>query len=174
MASLTESCEKFIKNYAVTIASGKELMEATSEEDQQARLDAFAKKVTTHFLPKPVMFGMPGPPAQWASHEEGAQQMKFMIGRYLHFNLGFCADLKSFDIKVLYDHGGYGACLVDIIWAGKPHAKSGLEGWDMHGVYGYRKLETGEEGWELGYVDDEIKNLLKRFPNFFEGMMPPQ
>ncbi|KAF2098100.1 hypothetical protein NA57DRAFT_57265 [Rhizodiscina lignyota] len=174
MASLQESAEAYVQKYAAEISTGKELMEATSEEDQQARVDGFCKKMTSFFLPKPVLFGMPGPPQQWASHEAGQQMLKTVIGRYIDFGIGFQGALKSSKVRVLYDHGGFGACLVDIIWTTIPHAKSGLEPWDMHGMYGYRKLQTGEEGWELGYNDDEIANLLKRFPNFFEGMGPPQ
>lgn len=146
-------------------------MEAPNKEEQQARLDAFCKELMTYFLPGSVTFGLPGPPQQSQSVEHNAAQLKMMLQRYLDFQGGVEGELQSFNVNLLFDFDRFGACLIDVIWHGKPHAKRSFQPWDIPPVYGYRKLPTGEEGWESAYLDGEIAGLMTDVgPKFFQGM----
>jgi hypothetical protein len=172
MPSIEESAKAHFANYASVIKSGEKLMDATSPEDQEERLEAWMKTLMKLFLPGAVGFGG-GPPQQAPSLEVLHEGIKMRTAQYLKHNIGFTAEPKSSEVKVVIDYGEEGgAAIIDVIWATKAHEKSGLseKGWDMHAVYGYRKMPTGEEGWEFGYQDDEIHQLLKRVPNFFDGL----
>lgn len=171
MASLIESVEKFITAYAIATAKGKELMDAPTKEEQQARIDALCDELIAFRLPGAVSFGLPGPPVQFSSPEQGKPPFIVLLKQLIKFGIEFENELKSKKVQVLYDHRGFGACLIQLVYTWKPHAKSGLEPWDMTVFYGYRKLPTGEEGWEFAYHDDENAGLLKRVgPQFFEGL----
>lgn len=174
MATLTESADAFWKRYVDTLAYGKELMDAPTEEETQKRIDRFCKETVSYRFQQCVTFGLPpGPPQMVTSHEQALQQFKPLIQRYCKFGIGFESEVTSYKIQTLYDYGGHGVCLFHVDYVMKPHSKSGLKPWDCHVVYGYRKLPTGEEGWETGYVDDEIAKVLEHVgPKVFEGMGP--
>lgn len=174
MTSIIDSAEAWFNKYAELVGGeGKQLTEATTEEDQQARINSFCDKAVSFFLPKPIGFGS-SPPSQWESHEAGKQMLGGFIKRYIQLGIGFGADVDNKKIILLYDYGTHGACLIDVHYLVKPLQRSGLEPYVMHAHYGYRRLPTGEEGFEFVYMDDEFAQLQKRVPNFFEGMGPPQ
>jgi hypothetical protein len=173
MASLKESAEAWIKAYGSTVATGYTLMEGTSEADTESRIDDFCKRIVEYFHPKTILFGVPGGAAVFNSREEAAVAIKANTKRYVELGLGFCAELKKYEVMGTFDLGGHGACMLDVTWRIKPHKGSGLEDYDIHAVYGYRKLKSGDEGWEHGYIDGEMEELVKRRPDFFVGMGPP-
>lgn len=174
MTALTASADAFWNRYVDALTHGKELMDAPDGAEGQARIDRFCKDVVSYRLPQNVTFGLPtGQPFLVASHEQAEKQFSALIKRYCEFGIGFESEVRSNKIQVLYDYGGHGVCLFHVDYIMKPHSKSGLEPWDCHVVYSYRKLPNGEEGLESGYVDDEIAKVLEKVgPEVFEGLGP--
>lgn len=171
MASLTESAENLVKRYISTLETMIDFMNTSNSEDQQTQLEKFAKAIIAFRLPGCVAFGLPGPPQQ-ASTDVALPQLKAFMNQYIKFGIQIASPgLKSSKVQVLYDHGGYGACLLDIVYTLEHHSKGGVKTFDMHAFYGYRKLSSGEEGWEFAYMDDEIAGITKNVgPEVFEGM----
>ena len=101
MASLTESAEKFLTTYASATAKGKELMDAPTKEEQQARIDALCDKVIAFRLPGAVAFGLPGGPLQFQSTEEGKAPFEGFLKQLIKFGVGFGNELKSKNVQVL-------------------------------------------------------------------------
>jgi hypothetical protein len=156
----------------ITIQSGKIINEASGEEEQDAWIDAWISKLLKHYLPETVALGMPRRPDFL---EQAALQQKMLTKRYIKFDIGFAVQNKSSEIsseiKVLLDNGGHGLCLIEVFWTFKSLAKSGLESWDTHLIYGYRKKPTGEEGIEVVCAEDEATCHLKHVgPTFLEGL----
>ena len=176
MDSLAESAEKYFKAYADLIASGKELANAHTEEDFQTQLHAFCEKIVSYRLPGCVSFGVPGvPPQQDKSPELATQQASAILNNCYKLGMSIGLTVKSSEVQVLFDHGGYGSCILHVTYGWTPLEKSGLKPWEVQAVYGYRKLESGEEGWEMCYLDDEVAKMMKYLgPKAFEGIGPPE
>jgi hypothetical protein len=172
MASLAESAENFFKTYAELIASGKNAENALTEEDFQTQLHALCKKIVSYRLPGCIAFGIPGvPPQQDKSPELAAQQVIAMLNNCYKLGMSIGLTNKSCKVQVLFDQGGYGACILDVTYGWTPREKSDLKPWDVRAFYGYRKLATGEEGWEMCYLDDEFTKLMENLgPKAYEGI----
>lgn len=90
-------------------------MDVPTEEEQQARIDALCDELIAFRLAGAVSFGLPGGPLQHQFPEQGKAPFAMLLKQLIKFGIGFGNELKSKKVQVLYDHGGYGACLVQII-----------------------------------------------------------
>ena len=75
---------------------------------------------------------------------------------------GVGKDIRLKDFKV--DQVSPDSALCHLYW--EVHPTNGTPGWTWMNIYAYRR-RGDEEGFEFNISDNEISELLKRFPNFF-------
>jgi hypothetical protein len=82
------------------------------------------------------------------------------VARFERSGIGSDIRLKEYKV-VLVSHG---SALCHLTWEVFP--ENGMARWTWLNVYGYRR-HNGEEGFEFNISDNEIEELLKRVPDFF-------
>ncbi|SFR89654.1 hypothetical protein [Sphingomonas jatrophae] len=106
--------------------------------------------------------------------------ISFTLGHVHSFEDRATADTACTDQVARFDRAGVGtdirlqsarcepvsddAALCHLTWEVFP--VNGTPGWSWTNVYGYRRRGE-EEGFEFNVSDQEIGELLKRFPNFY-------
>lgn len=172
MASIAESAEKFITAYGKVVESGKAINNLATEAEQDAALDQLCSKILAFRLPGSVAFGVPMAMPQ-PDDDNTPKMMKAMFRNCIRNDIAAGITLKSHQVRVVYDGGSHGSALVEVVYGWEPLPKSGLKPWDVQTVYGYRKKPSGEEGWEMAYVDGEFAKLMEHVgPKMFEGLGP--
>lgn len=173
MTSIAESAEKYITSYGGLIDSGKAINDLATAEEQDKALDEHCKKILAWRLPGSVAFGIPGSPPQQQSDESVGTLMKAMFANCIKHHIAAGLTLKDYKVKVLYDFGGHGAAMIDVTYTWEALPKSGIKPWDVKTYYGYRKMPSGDEGWEYAYADEDFSKIMENVgPKFFEGMAP--
>lgn len=177
MATISELASNFLASYTQAMAEGSAPVSGLTDE----RVGQIAQNLSSHYLPTFGSYTMGHyvtfPPAA----EEKQELVKQHLQRFLVQGLGLDIRLKASRVDVLSEYplppGSYGgehistmgSAVCFVTWEIFPPKESGVEGWHWENVYCYRKMMDGSEGWEFAVSDNEISQLLARFPKFMEG-----
>jgi len=126
----------------------------------QAMLDKDGRAIAGHYLFPYISFtnGMVHSFDDRATADEACAGQ---VARFERAGVGSDIRLKDFKVVPVSDD----AALCHLTWEVFP--QNGMAGWSWLNIYGYRR-RGDQEGFEFNVSDNEIGELLKRFPNFFE------
>lgn len=125
----------------------------------QAMLDKDGRAIAGHYLFPYISFTLGGVHSfedRGTADEACTQQ----VARFDRAGIGTDIRLKDYKVVPVSDD----AALCHLTWEVFP--QDGTPGWSWLNIYGYRR-KGDEEGFEFNISDNEIGELLKRFPNFF-------
>lgn len=126
----------------------------------QAMLDKDGRAIAGHYLFPYISFTL----GQVHSFEDRAAADTACIDQVTRFDrAGVGTDIRLTDFKVVEVSDASALC--HLTWEVFP--VNGMPGWSWTNVYGYRRRSDDEEGFEFNVSDNEISELLKRFPNFY-------
>lgn len=125
----------------------------------QAMLDKDGRAIAGHYLFPYVSFTLGGVHSfdDRATADDACVQQ---VARFERAGVG--SDIRLTDYKVVPVSDD--AALCHLTWEVFPI--DGTPGWSWLNIYGYRR-KGDAEGFEFNVSDNEIGELLKRFPNFF-------
>ena len=134
--------------------------EAFCESYGQAMLDKDGRAIAGHYLFPYVSFTNGGV----HTFDDRATADEACIGQVARFErAGVGSDIRLKDFKVVPVSAESALC--HLTWEVFP--ENGTPGWTWLNIYGYRR-KGDTEGFEFNVSDNEIGELLKRFPNFFQ------
>jgi len=134
--------------------------EAICESYGQAMLDKDGRAIAGHYLFPYVSFTNGGV----HTFDDRATADEACIGQVARFErTGVGSDIRLKDFKVVPVSADSALC--HLTWEVFP--ENGTPGWTWLNIYGYRR-KGDTEGFEFNVSDNEIGELLKRFPNFFQ------
>ena len=133
--------------------------EALCESYGQAMIAKDGRAIAGHYVFPYISFTQ----GRVHSFEDRATADVACIGQVDRFDrIGVGTDIRLIDYKVVSVSAGSALC--HLTWEIFP--VDGTPGWEWTNIYGYRN-RGGEEGFEFNISDNEIGELLKRFPDFF-------
>lgn len=132
----------FVESYAAASHSGV----------AQALADHYAEPYTSFTL---------GQVSQFADKAAALQQMIPWMARFKHFGL---EDMRLADLSIHTVSDTFALC--HVTW--EVHPQSALPGWRWTNIYGLRQDAQGQR-FEFNISDNEIANLLQRFPDFLHA-----
>ncbi|WP_232476024.1 hypothetical protein [Flavisphingomonas formosensis] len=134
--------------------------EAICKSYGQAMLDKDGRAIAGHYLFPYISFTNGGV----HTFDDRATADEACTGQVARFErTGVGSDIRLKDFKVVPVSADSALC--HLTWEVFP--ENGTPGWTWLNIYGYRR-RGDEEGFEFNISDNEIGELLKRFPNFFE------
>lgn len=134
--------------------------EAICKSYGQAMLDKDGRAIAGHYLFPYISFTNGGV----HTFDDRATADEACTGQVARFErTGVGSDIRLKDFKVVPVSADSALC--HLTWEVFP--ENGTPGWSWLNIYGYRR-RGDEEGFEFNISDNEIGELLKRFPNFFE------
>lgn len=133
--------------------------EALCRSYGQAMLDRDGRAIAGHYLFPYLSFTL-GQVHSFADRATADAACSDQVARFERAGVG--SDIRLTGFRV--DPVSADAALCHVTWQVFP--VNGTPGWAWTNVYGYRRRGE-EEGFEFNISDNEIGELLRRFPNFF-------
>ncbi|GAB7349309.1 hypothetical protein MBLNU459_g8449t2 [Dothideomycetes sp. NU459] len=151
--SIDESAESFTQSYASAMASAT----------QVSRTDC-AKALGSHYGPGMASYTF-GHVHVFKDTAHANENIETHLGRFEAAGIGY--DIRMVEHEILPVSTSSALC--PVTWEIRPKAGSGVEGWRWRNVYAYRLPPGADKGyWEFVVSDNEVGELMKRFPNFME------
>ena len=125
----------------------------------QAMLDKDGRAIAGHYLFPYISFTLGGVHS-FEDRPTADEACTQQVARFGRSGVGTDIRLKDYKVFPVSDD----AALCHLTWEVFP--QDGTPGWSWLNIYGYRR-KGDEEGFEFNISDNEIAELLKRFPNFF-------
>lgn len=125
----------------------------------QAMLDKDGSAIAGHYLFPYTSFTL-GQVHSFADRATADAACADQIARFDRAGVG--TDIRLLAARC--EQVSHGAALCHLDWGVFPN--DGVAGWSWTNVYGYRRRDK-EEGFEFNVSDQEIGELLKRYPNFY-------
>lgn len=105
-------------------------------------------------------------------------RMEAYLNMWCQNGLALDIRLDKLRIEVVSDYGeqGGGSACCFLTWKIYPPPTSAVEGWSWENMYAYRMPPASAGGdrsrgyWEFVVSDNEVAELLKRFPKWFEEL----
>ncbi|MFP5456491.1 hypothetical protein [Rhizorhabdus sp.] len=125
----------------------------------QAMLDKDGRAIAGHYLFPYISFTL-GHVHSFEDRATADAACTDQVARFGRSGVG--TDIRLIDYKIV--PVSEDAALCHLTWEVYP--VNGTPGWSWTNVYGYRR-KGEEEGFEFNVSDNEIGELLKRFPDFY-------
>jgi ketosteroid isomerase-like protein len=124
---------------------------ASRSDDAQRMADHYAEPYTSFTL---------GNVTQFANKADALKQMVPWMARFKEFGLD---EMHLVDLSITTVSPTFALC--HLTWEIRP--KSAVPAWRWTNIYGLRQDERGQR-YEFAISDNEIANLLQRFPDFLQ------
>ncbi|OCC22438.1 hypothetical protein MB02_16900 [Croceicoccus estronivorus] len=125
----------------------------------QAMLDKDGKAIAGHYVFPYYSFTL-GQVHCFDDRATANDACSDQVARFERAGVGSDIRMREFEVVQVSD----GSALCHITWEVFP--VNGMAGWSWTNVYGYRR-RGDEEGFEFNISDNEIGELLQRFPDFY-------
>ena len=125
----------------------------------RAMLDKDGKAIAGHYLFPYISFTS-GIVTTFDDRETADEACVGQVARFERTGVGSDIRLQDFKVVPVSDE----SALCHLTWEVFP--ENGMPGWKWLNIYGYRR-RGDDEGFEFNVSDNEIGELLSRFPNFY-------
>jgi hypothetical protein len=102
-----------------------------------------------------------GDVSTFADRDEADRRVTWQLERFAAVGVGSAIGLQAWEIVPVSER----LALCHLTWAIEP--RDGTPGWSWTNVYALREGADGDLYFEAAFADNEILELLKRFPDFF-------